>query len=278
VRADIVAELREHKDHYVETNVVEGDYDSHVNQMAKPGIWGGQAELQAAANVYRRTIYLLGDGFRNPVVVPPSIERKEPEGVEGSDLIVLVYPNRDHYQATKPNPSLFAELKKKESTSLASFGELEMPLSSILDHADIRNDAKREAQIKARLREFEIAADDDRLFIKITQLIQRWSSLESKAGSVTKEIKPLILAHQWGAQELRRRSPTEGGEHIIDTSLLEHFEKEQEKLVSKLESATNATETPWQELRTWSEKEQKALQNYLFRCAQLEASLKPKGK
>jgi hypothetical protein len=96
VRREIVKELRDNKALYVEKNLVEGDFDAYVKRMSTLGTWGGQTELQAAANLYRRSFYVVADDHL--VSTYPF-----PECLEGSPIdedAVLAYPGGVHYQAT----------------------------------------------------------------------------------------------------------------------------------------------------------------------------------
>lgn len=109
VRDTVVQELREHPDRYIdfaeEWSVPEQEGHSYwtwVASMARPGSWGGNTTLRAAATAYERPINVVSAPVRsnayhvkiNPFMPPVYHD------------IWIAYLNENHYQATRSHGAI----------------------------------------------------------------------------------------------------------------------------------------------------------------------------
>lgn len=89
--------------------VKDPDLRTYLRAMIRPGTWGGELELQSAADLYRRTVYVhLRRDPQNPLVFRPTHESSRPS-------IHLLYNGRNHYDALLPTVSEPAVTVKKRA-------------------------------------------------------------------------------------------------------------------------------------------------------------------
>lgn len=85
---------------YVQSRTVKDpDLRTYLRAMIRSGTWGGELELQSAADLYRRTVYVhLRRDPQNPLVFRPT------HTGDSSTLasIHLLYNGRNHYDALLP--------------------------------------------------------------------------------------------------------------------------------------------------------------------------------
>uniref|UniRef100_A0A7S0N7Y6 OTU domain-containing protein n=1 Tax=Pyramimonas obovata TaxID=1411642 RepID=A0A7S0N7Y6_9CHLO len=73
VRRDVVAQLSQHPDRYC--GYVPGGYENYVREMARDGCWGDHITLQAFADRYGMTVYLVTsyDDHKAIEVIPEKV-------------------------------------------------------------------------------------------------------------------------------------------------------------------------------------------------------------
>lgn len=81
--------------------VKDPDLRTYLRAMIRSGTWGGELELQSAADLYRRTVYVhLRRDPQNPLVFRPTHSGDSLSSTRPS--IHLLYNGRNHYDALLP--------------------------------------------------------------------------------------------------------------------------------------------------------------------------------